>query len=387
MKGFKNVIAYVENEGIINCDVAVENGIIVKVGQNLGITEPFPYHKGEIVLPGFIDEHVHGANGADAMDGTVEALSTVADALAREGTTAFLATTMTQSKENILAALSAVKSYTESKVSSGAEIIGVHLEGPFISEKHIGAQPLKYLSDPDAEVFDEYLKASGNNIKILTLAPEEHGADVLIKRLRECGVHPSAGHTDAGYADVMEAKRLGLDAVTHTYNAQRGLHHREIGVVGTALLDDDLYAEAICDLVHLSAPAVKLLVKNKPKDKLVLITDSMRAKYLPDGESELGGQKVIVKDGEARLENGALAGSILKMNDAIKNLVLKLDVPFTVAVDYASANPAKHLGLFDKLGSIKVGKRANFCVLTEEFGVSLTVRDGNVVYKAEEENI
>ncbi len=384
MKGFKNVIAYVENEGIINCDVAVENGIIVKVGQNLGITEPFPYHKGEIVLPGFIDEHVHGANGADAMDGTVEALSTVADALAREGTTAFLATTMTQSKENILAALSAVKSYTESKVSSGAEIIGVHLEGPFISEKHIGAQPLKYLSDPDAEVFDEYLKASGNNIKILTLAPEEHGADVLIKRLRECGVHPSAGHTDAGYADVMEAKRLGLDAVTHTYNAQRGLHHREIGVVGTALLDDDLYAEAICDLVHLSAPAVKLLVKNKPKDKLVLITDSMRAKYLPDGESELGGQKVIVKDGEARLENGALAGSILKMNDAIKNLVLKLDVPFTVAVDYASANPAKHLGLFDKLGSIKVGKRANFCVLTEEFGVSLTVRDGNVVYKAEE---
>lgn len=384
MKGFKNVIAYVENEGIINCDVAVENGVIVKIGQNLGITEPFPYRKGEIVLPGFIDEHVHGANGADAMDGNVEALSTVADALAREGTTAFLATTMTQSKENILAALSAVRSYTESKVSNGAEILGVHLEGPFISEKHIGAQPLKYLSDPDAEVFDEYFKASGNNIKIVTLAPEEHGADLLIKRLRECDVHPSAGHTDAGYADVIEAKRLGLDAVTHTYNAQRGLHHREIGVVGTALLDDDLYAEAICDLVHLSAPAVKLLVKNKPKDKLVLITDSMRAKYLPDGESELGGQKVIVKDGEARLENGALAGSILKMNDAIKNLVLKLDVPFTVAVDYASANPAKHLGLFDKLGSIKVGKRANFCVLTEEFGVSLTVRDGNVVYKAED---
>lgn len=383
MKGFKNVIAYVENEGIINCDIAVENGIISKIGQNLDITEQLPYHKGEIVLPAFIDEHVHGANGADAMDGNTDALSKVATSLAREGTAAFLATTMTQSKENILNALSAVNAYIKGKNQNGAEILGVHLEGPFISEKHIGAQPLKYLSDPNVNVFDEYFNASGGCIKIVTLAPEEHGADALIKRLRELDVHASAGHTDAGYDDVENAKRLGLDAITHTYNAQRGLHHREIGVVGTALLDDDLYAEAICDLVHLSAPAVKLLIKNKPKDKLVLITDSMRAKYLPDGESELGGQKVIVKDGEARLISGALAGSILKMNDAIKNLVLKLDVPFNEAVDYASANPAKHLGLFDKLGSIKEGKRANFCVLTEEFEVSSTIRDGNVIFIAD----
>lgn len=383
MNGFKNVIAYVENEGIINCDIAVENGIISKIGQNLDITEQLPYHKGEIVLPAFIDEHVHGANGADAMDGNTDALSKVATSLAREGTAAFLATTMTQSKENILNALSAVNAYIKGKNQNGAEILGVHLEGPFISEKHIGAQPLKYLSDPNVNVFDEYFNASGGSIKIVTLAPEEHGADALIKRLKELGVHASAGHTDAGYGDVENAKRLGLDAITHTYNAQRGLHHREIGVVGTALLDNDLYAEAICDLVHLSAPAVKLLIKNKPKDKLVLITDSMRAKYLPDGESELGGQKVIVKDGEARLISGALAGSILKMNDAIKNLVLKLDVPFNEAVDYASANPAKHLGLFDKLGSIKEGKRANFCVLTEEFEVSSTIRDGNVIYIAD----
>lgn len=383
MKGFKNVIAYVENEGIINCDIAVENGVISKIGQNLDITEQFPYREGEIVLPAFIDEHIHGANGADAMDGNAEALSKIATALAREGTAAFLATTMTQSKENILNALSAVNAYIKDKNQNGAEILGVHLEGPFISEKHIGAQPLKYLSDPNVNVFDEYFKASGDSIKIVTLAPEEHGADALIERLRELGVHASAGHTDAGYNDVENAKLLGLDAITHTYNAQRGLHHREIGVVGTALLDDDLYAEAICDLVHLSAPAVKLLIKNKPKDKLVLITDSMRAKYLPDGESELGGQKVIVKNGEARLIGGALAGSILKMNDAIKNLVLKLDVPFIEAVNYASANPAKHLGLFDKLGSIKEGKRANFCVLTEEFEVSSTIRDGNVIYIAE----
>ena len=384
MKGFKNVIAYVENEGLVKCDVAVENGKISAIGKNLGITEPFPCRETDVVLPGFIDQHVHGANGADAMDGTAESLSKIADALAREGTTAFLATTMTQSAENIKAALRAVKDYVAAEPRNGARITGIHLEGPFISEKHIGAQPLTYLSDPVPETFDEYFKESGGLIKIATVAPEEPGADGLIREMVSKGVHPSAGHTDAGYNDVVAAMNAGLDCVTHTYNAQRGLHHREIGVVGAALLLDGLYAEAICDLVHLSVPAVKLLVKNKPKDKLILVTDSMRAKYLHDGESELGGQKVIVKNGEARLMNGALAGSILKMNDAVKNLVLKCDVPFLQAVDYCTANPARHLGIFGETGSIKTGKAADFCVLSEEFGVRLTVRGGNVVYEGEE---
>lgn len=381
MKGFKNVLAYVQDKGVIKCDIAIESGLIAKIGDNLKIDEPFPYNAGEIVLPGFIDEHIHGANGADTMDASVSALSTIADALPAEGTTAFLATTMTQSKENILNALTAVKTYVSSPSEKGAEILGVHLEGPFISEKHIGAQPLKYLSDPDVDVFEEYFKASGNLIKIVTLAPEEIGADKLIAALVKNGVRPSAGHTDAGFSDVERAEKNGLDGITHTFNAQRGLHHREIGVVGAALLKDELYAEAICDLIHLSAPAIKLLVKNKPKDKLILITDSMRAKYLPDGESELGGQKVLVKNGEARLINGALAGSILKMNVAIKNLVETIGVPLAEAVDYASANPAKRLGLFDKIGSIKQGKRADFCVLTENFDVALTVKNGKTIYK------
>ena len=384
MKGFKNVIAYVENEGLVKCDVAVEKGKIAAVGKNLDISEPFPCRETDVVLPGFIDQHVHGANGADAMDGNAESLSKIADALAQEGTTAFLATTMTQSAENIKAALRAVKNYVAANPRNGARIAGVHLEGPFISEKHIGAQPLTYLSDPVTETFDEYFKESGGLIKIATIAPEERGADELIRDMASKGVHPSAGHTDAGYNDVVAAMNAGLDCVTHTYNAQRGLHHREIGVVGAAFLLDGLYAEAICDLVHLSIPAVKLLVKNKPKDKLILVTDSMRAKYLPDGEGELGGQKVIVKSGEARLINGALAGSILKMNDAVKNLVLKCDVPFLQAVDYCTANPAKHLGIFGETGSIKTGKAADFCVLSDEFEVRLTVRGGNVVYQSEE---
>ena len=181
---------------------------------------------------------------------------------------------------------------------------------------------------------------------------------------------------------MKKAVSVGLSNVTHTYNAQKGVHHREVGTVGSAFLFDELNCEMICDLIHLSIPAIKLLIKNKPHDKITLITDSMRAKYLPEGISELGGQEVIVKNGEARLNNGALAGSILKMNVAIKNLVLSCNQKFLDAVDWATINPAKNLGVDDKMGSIAVGKNANFTILDEEFEVQLTVRDGNIIYKA-----
>ena len=382
MKGFKNVNAYIYGKGIIKTNVGFENGIITHVGNDDVITEEIACEGDLVLLPGFIDQHIHGAAGADAMDGSVDALKTIANAVASEGTTGFLATTMTQSPENILRAMKAVKDYKDEQLETGAQIIGIHLEGPFISTKHIGAQPLEYVADPSVEVFDEYNVASGNNIKIVSLAPEVEGAEKLIKHLSKNGVIASAGHTDAGVNDIEKAIGYGLSNITHTYNAQKGLHHREIGTVGSAMLFDSLNCEAICDTIHLSIPAIKLLIKNKPHDKFTLITDSMRAKHLADGISELGGQEVIVKNGEARLRNGALAGSILKMNDAIKNLVLKCDVPFTDAVDFATVNPAKNLKIFDSVGSIEVGKRANFTVLDGEFNVKLTVRDGKIIYKA-----
>lgn len=382
MKGFKNVNAYIYGKGIIKTNVGFENGIITHVGNDDVITEEIACEGDLVLLPGFIDQHIHGAAGADAMDGSVDALKTIANAVASEGTTGFLATTMTQSPENILRAMKAVKDYKDEQLETGAQIIGIHLEGPFISTKHIGAQPLEYVADPSVEVFDEYNVASGNNIKIVSLAPEVEGAEELIKHLSKNGVIASAGHTDAGVNDIEKAIGYGLSNITHTYNAQKGLHHREIGTVGSAMLFDSLNCEAICDTIHLSIPAIKLLIKNKPHDKFTLITDSMRAKHLADGISELGGQEVIVKNGEARLRNGALAGSILKMNDAIKNLVLKCDVPFTDAVDFATVNPAKNLKIFDSVGSIEVGKRANFTVLDGEFNVKLTVRDGKIIYKA-----
>lgn len=381
MKGFKQVKAYVDGKGIITTNIGIENGKIAYIGDDASkITDALPYEEGSIVVPGFIDEHIHGAAGADAMDGTVEALSTIAKAVASEGTTGFLATTMTQSPENISKAMKAVKEYVSADPEEGAKVLGIHLEGPFISVKHIGAQPLEYVAKPEIAVFDDYNEKSGNAIKIVSLAPEVEGADELIKHMTKKGVIASAGHTDAGYNDMDKAISSGLSNVTHTYNAQKGLHHRDVGVVGSGMLFDELNCEAICDLVHLSAPAIKLLMKNKPHDKFTLITDSMRAKHLPDGLSELGGQEVIVKDGEARLRNGALAGSILKMNTAIKNLVLKLDVAFTDAIDYATINPAKNLKIDDKVGSIKVGKDADLTVLDCEFNVDLTLRAGKVIY-------
>ena len=381
MQGFKNALVYVEEKGIIKTNLGIENGLIKYIGDDESlITSPLAYVEGQVIVPGFIDEHIHGAGGADAMDGTMEALSTIANAVASEGTTTFLATTMTQSEENILKAMTAVNEYIKSDKKDGAKILGIHLEGPFISVKHIGAQPLEYVAKPEIEVFDKYNSASGNNIKIVSLAPEVEGADALISHLNKNGIVASAGHTDAGYGDIEKAIESGLKNITHTYNAQKALHHREIGTVGSAMLFDSLNCEAICDTIHLSVPAIKLLIKNKPKDKFTLITDSMRAKHLCDGISELGGQKVIVKNGEARLENGALAGSILKMNDAIKNLVTKCDVKFTDAIDYATINPAKNLGIYESAGSIKEGKNADLTVLNEDFSVALTIRNGNIIY-------
>ena len=380
MKGFKNTRIYVEGKGIIKCDLAIKGDKIAKIGEGLDIDEVFDLPEDAVVFPGFIDEHIHGALGSDGMDGTQKDIENIACAIASEGTTAFLVTTMTQSVENITKALSAVKDYMKAEKATGAKVLGVHLEGPFISKKHVGAQPIEYVQEPSKAAFDLYERASGGNIKIVSLAPEVEGAEELIKYLSSKKIVASIGHTDAKYADIMRAKACGATNVTHTYNAQTPLHHREIGVVGTALLDDDLYTELICDTIHVSVPAVRLLLKNKPHDKLVLITDSMRAKHLADGISELGGQKVIVKNGEARLENGALAGSVLKMNDAVKNMVEVIGTDITTAVDLASANPAKSLGIYDERGSIKEGKKADFTVLDKDYSVLLTIRDGAVIY-------
>lgn len=380
MKCFKNVTVYIDGKGLVKSDLVFDYKI-VGFDLNSGDIEEIEIPNDAVVLPGFIDQHIHGAGGSDAMDGTVEDLSIIANTVAKEGTTGFLATTMTQSPENITKALKAVKTYREKGVKEGAEILGVHLEGPFIAPEHKGAQPLEYVALPDVEVLKKYNLASGNSIKIVTYAPEREKADELAKYMSDNKIVPSIGHTGAKNSDILSAINNGAKNITHTYNAQSALHHREIGVVGSALLQDELNCELIADCIHVSVPAMKLLAKCKPSDKLTLITDAMRAKGMPDGESELGGQVVIVKGGEARLKDGTLAGSVLKMNVAIKNFVNNVKIPFESVVDCATINPAKTLGVDDVMGSIKVGKRANFAILDKDFNVLMTIRDGNILFK------
>lgn len=382
MKGLKQVNVYVENKGFVKTDIGFENGIISSLENNSVDVEIASFSDNAIVVPGFIDEHIHGAMGADAMDGDMNALANIAEAVASEGVTSFLATTMTQSPSNIKKALNAVKDYVRKDVKKGARLLGVHLEGPFISPKHIGAQPLEYVASLSVDTMKEYVECSGNNIKIVSLAPEMQGAEELIKYLKENNIVASIAHTGAKYNDCVNAIKWGISNVTHTYNAQTGIHHRDVGVVGCAMLHDELSCELICDLIHVSAPAIKLILKNKPSDKVILITDSMRAKHLPDGESELGGQLVLVKNGEARLSDGTLAGSVLKMNNAVKNVCESCGVALEEAVDFATKNPAKNLGIYNEVGSIKVGKRADVVVLDKNtFEVLLTVRNGEIIYK------
>ena len=380
MKVFKNATVYVDGEGLKVCDVAF-NDKITAIDKNLD-GEAIALPQGAIVVPGFIDQHIHGAGGSDGMDGTVEDIEIIATTVASEGTTTFLVTTMTQSNENILKSMQAVKAYREADKKVGARVAGVHLEGPFIAKSHKGAQPEQYVQEPNIEVFKGYNEASGNAIKIVTLAPETVGAAAFIQYLTENGVVSSIGHTSATCKDIQEAISYGANNVTHTYNAQTALHHREIGTVGSAMLFDELNCEVIADTIHVSVPAMQLLVKNKPADKISLITDAMRAKGLPDGVSELGGQTVYVKGGEARLVDGTLAGSVLKMNRAVENMVTKVGVSFTTAIDFATKNPAKILGIDKQTGSIAVGKNADFTVLNENYDVLLTVRDGNIIYQA-----
>ena len=228
-------------------------------------------------------------------------------------------------------------------------------------------------------MFKELNETSLNNIKQVTLACEQNGME-LIKYLSQNNIVASVGHSNSEYDMVIEAADCGATSITHTYNAQRGIHHRDIGVVGAAMLDDRFSCELICDLIHVSPAAIKLLYKTKGKNRICLITDSIEAKYMPDGQYSLGGQPVYVKDNAARLENGTLAGSTLKMNEAVYNFKKTLNLSLEEAVDCATINPAKILGVDDRKGSIEIGKDADLIVVDEDMNVYMTICRGEVVY-------
>jgi N-acetylglucosamine-6-phosphate deacetylase len=367
--------------------LSIENGKITSIGKMTEyVSAPgekvIDLHHESFLSPGFIDVHIHGANGADTMDATPEALTTMASALPKEGTTSFLATTITQSPENIEKAICNVAEYRKKLNSPGkAEVLGIHLEGPFINEKHNGAQPKHFILKPSIDQFQKWQDLADNAIKLVTLAPEIENASELISYLADNDVIASIGHTDASYEEVVKAVEVGASHVTHLFNAMKGMHHREPGTAGAALLLDQLTAELIADGVHVRPEMIDLAVRMKGEEKLVLITDSMRAKCLKNGRYDLGGQDVIVRDGKAVLEDGTLAGSILKMKDSVQNIIRFSKLSLSQAVRLASTNPAKELKVFDRKGSLAVGKDADIVVLNPQYEVQMTICRGEIAYE------
>ncbi|MBS4212339.1 N-acetylglucosamine-6-phosphate deacetylase [Neobacillus rhizophilus] len=387
----KDIKIYTEDRIIEKGYIKIENNHIIEVGRledlsNEGNFEIIEVPSNYIAVPGFIDVHIHGVNGADTMDATKEALDNMASSLPGEGTTSFLATTMTHEPEQIEKAVINAGDYISNQPDKGqAEILGIHLEGPFVNASRAGAQPAQYIIDPNLSLLKEWQERSNGMIKLVTLAPERPGGLEMVRYLRENGIIASIGHSDATFEEVGEAVKAGANHVTHLFNQMRGLHHREPGIVGAAFLHDELKAEMIVDGVHVHPEMVKLAFKQKQSEGIILITDSMRAKCLKNGHYDLGGQEVTVKDGKATLADGTLAGSILKLGHAVKNVLSFTGCTLEEAVQMVSVNPAKQLNIYDKKGSIAAGKDADIVILDHNMEIFMTLCRGAVAFKKEAE--
>lgn len=386
-----NNMKCIKNGKIILKDEVIENKILIFNEKIVDILDEEEFQKqrldekieeaidahGRYVSPGFIDIHIHGSGGSDTMDGKLSAIRTISRTIARNGVTAFLPTTMTMSKEDIYKAFDTIRAAMKEQ-GNGARVLGANMEGPFISEKYKGAQQRDYILKPNFQFIKDYLDV----IKIITMAPEEDEGFNFIKEVRNnSDAVISMGHTNADYKTAIEAVRYGISHATHTFNAMTPFKHREPGVVG-AVLRSNVTFEIIADTIHIQPDIYQIMLNAKGKDKMVLITDSMRAGCMKDGVSELGGQKVIVKDNSARLEDGTLAGSILKLNKAVLNVLKYANLKIYDAVALASLNPAGVIGMDKVKGSIEIGKDADLAVFDDKFDVSLTISEGKIIYKA-----
>ncbi|UKS24365.1 N-acetylglucosamine-6-phosphate deacetylase [Paenibacillus sp. HWE-109] len=335
--------------------------------------------RGSWLLPGFIDVHVHGGYGADFMDADPETLAIITRFHALNGTTGMLATTMTALREDIDRVLGEVHAYMQQPMPY-AQLLGVHMEGPFISPKWAGAQDPKLMVTPQLPWLEDWNERYPQLVKQLTLAPEREGGLAMIAWLRDHGIVAACGHTDATYAEIQAAVGAGLSHAVHTYNAMKPLHHREPGTVGAVLTDTRISGEVIADGHHVHPAAIRLLAMVKQPHGLLLITDAMSAAGLGDGEYELGGQAVTVQAGVARLtEGGALAGSTLTMIEALRFMVREVGVSVADASRFASGNPARLLKLEATHGSIALGKQADLVLVSPELALEQVWIRGNEI--------
>ena len=337
---------------------------------------------GGYVSPGLIELHIHGYLGRDVCDASEESIRIISKGLLENGVTGYLPTTMTVDMKVIGGAIESVRALmAESRTPEfdGTTILGVHAEGPFISESKKGAQDPRYILKPDAD----FVKANADVIRVITLAPEEDDADFsAIKRITtETDVVVSMGHTSADYDTALAGVKAGVRHATHLFNAMTPLTHRGPGVVGAALNCDEVSTELIVDTHHVNAALFDTVYKLKGR-KLCAITDCLPAGGLPEGEYTLGGAKIIYKNDLCRLEDGTIAGSVLRLNKGVWNIYKNSKIPLNECVNCASLNPATTLGIEDKKGSIKVGKDADIVILDNEFNVKKTIIGGKIKYEA-----
>lgn len=362
-------------------DVLIENGKIIKVGEELfDKAEQYIEGKGNdwLLFPGYIDMHIHGSAGNDAMDATQQALHQMAASLVHEGVTGFLATTMTQAPEAIENALETIAHFENE--DDEAHLLGVHVEGPYVSTKRAGAQPIDYMILPSSEQFASWQQLSNNRIKQITVAPELEGGMAFVEELKKQGIVVSIGHSDATLEEVEKAVTAGVTQATHLYNQMRPFHHRDPGVVGAVLVEDAVKVEIIADFVHCHPSAVKLTYRVKGAEGIILITDAMRAKGLQFGDYDLGGQTVHVTASGAHLPNGALAGSVLTMEQAVKNMKAVTNCSLPELVAMSSANAAQQLQLSTK-GRIAEGYDADVILLDQHLNIEKTICRGKVVFE------
>lgn len=366
----------------ITGDLFIRDGKVEKIGQALQVEADIFLDgtaKSWIVMPGFIDMHIHGSAGFDMMDATEEALRGMSRSLVKEGTTSYLPTTITQRVDAIEAALENVNGFVNN--ADEAEVLGIHVEGPYISTKWAGAQPIEHITEPSIEQFLKWQKLSGNRIKQVTVAPEIVGGFEFVQAMSEEGIISSIGHSDASSDEVEKAVRLGAKQATHLYNQMRPFHHRDTGVVGSVLLEDHMKVEIIVDYIHSHMKAVNLAYRLKGAEGIILITDAMRAKGLEYGEYDLGGQTVYVTEKGAHLSSGALAGSILTMDQAVRNMKQTTGCTLQELVSMSSTNAAKQLKLSHK-GYIDEGFDADLVILDLELNVQKTICRGNIVFES-----
>lgn len=365
--------------------LVIENKIITAILPSHFISHHLPakilcFDQDHYISRGFLDLHIHGIQGVDVMDANIVSLEKMAIALAQNGVTGFLATTMTSSEEILEQVIDAVLAYQKKPHPKGARCLGLHLEGPFISEEQAGAQLAHQSVLPNIELFLKMQKRAEQQIKRITLAPELTGALECIQAIHAAGCAISIGHTHADFATTKAAIAAGATQATHLFNAMRGFHHREPGALGALLLSNEIEAELIVDAFHLHPASVELAFKLKGLKNLCLVSDAMRACQLSDGTYELGGQSVLVKNGKATLANGQLAGSTLKLTDALIAFCHHTGTPIEKALTLVTANPARWLNQERELGLLEIGVSADLCIFKNDGSVWLSMHAGEILF-------